>query len=151
MEVIKTCGDSGGRKKDGDPCACQLGLSEDNGLCGFHDPARADAIREIRSAGGKANSRIARARRAGLPADLPRGTPKSLADAVKWSSWAIRAVAVNEIDARTGHEIGYLLSQFKGALEKTELVRQIEELKAQLAERKQGGARRTRSESVASA
>ena len=86
----------------------------------------------MRQAGGRATAGSKRTARAALPANVPRA-PETLQDAVAWSSWAMRAVAVGEIDARTGHEIGYLVNTFKAAVEKRDLQREIEELRAELA------------------
>ncbi len=86
----------------------------------------------MRRAGGRATARSGRTARAALPANVPRA-PETLQDAVAWSSWAMHAVAVGEIDARTGHEIGYLVNAFKAAVEKRDLQREIEELRAELA------------------
>ena len=44
----------------------------------------------------------------------------------------MHAVACGRIDARTGHEIGYLVNAFKAAVEKRDLERQIQELRAEL-------------------
>ncbi len=86
----------------------------------------------MRQAGGQATAVSRRSARAASPANVPRA-PQTLQDAVAWSSWAMRAVAVGEIDARTGHEIGYLVNVFKAAVEKRDLQREIEELRAELA------------------
>ena len=55
--------------------------------------------------------------------------PKTLHDAVAWSSWAMRSVATGVIDARTAHEIGYLVNAFKASLEKADL---LDELRGQV-------------------
>jgi hypothetical protein len=92
----------------------------------------------MRAAGGRAAAAAKRAaatnRRAKIPQGMPLRPPKTLQDAVVWSAWAMHAVAIGEIDARTGHEIGYLCNAFKGALEKADLLREIGELRAQLAQ-----------------
>ena len=51
--------------------------------------------------------------------------PKTLQDAVAWSSWAMRSVATGVIDARTAHEIGYLVNAFKASLEKADLLDEL--------------------------
>ena len=87
----------------------------------------------MRRAGARAKGEAMRRARAGLPEGVPRA-PRMLQDAVEWSSWAIRAVATGEIDPRVGHEIGYLVNAFKAAVEKRDLLHEIEELRVQLAE-----------------
>ena len=135
---MKTCGEAGGRNARGEACGSSLGLCE-SGLCRFHDPELAAEVLAMRQAGGRATAGSRRTARAALPANVPRA-PETLQDAVAWSSWAMRAVAVGEIDARTGHEIGYLVNAFKAAVEKRDLQREIEELRAELAaaRRRQG-------------
>ena len=87
----------------------------------------------MRRAGGRARGDAVRRARAACPERVPRA-PSTLQDAVEWSSWAIRAVATGEIDPRVGHEIGYLVNAFKAAVEKRDLLRELEELRAQLDE-----------------
>lgn len=120
--------------KDGTPCRVTFGLSPD-GLCFSHDPLRAVEHAASQTARGRASAERKRERRASLPAGMPRA-PKTLDDAVRWSAWAMHATATGIIDARTGHEVGYLANAFRGALEKRDLLRQIEQLRAELAEAK---------------
>ena len=131
-ETERTCGQAGGVNAKGEPCSSTLGLGA-TGLCVVHDPARADKAAATRSAGGRAAAAKKREAATARPADCP-AAPRTLADAVRWSSWAMLAVATGDIDARTGHEIGYLVNAFKAAVEKRDLERQIEELRAELAE-----------------
>jgi len=127
-----TCGDSGGVTKAGLPCRSALNLSPEDGLCIAHDPERVDEARAMRVAAGKATGLANRKRRAASPLVVPK-PPRTLQDAVEWSSWAMHAVATGEIDARTGHEIGYLVNAFKAAVEKRDLLAEIEALRAELA------------------
>jgi len=87
----------------------------------------------MRRAGGRAKAEASRRGKVALPEGVPRA-PRTLQDAVEWSSWAIRAVATGEIDPRVGHEIGYLVNAFKAAVEKRDLLHEIEGLRVQLAE-----------------
>ncbi len=127
------CGDSGGVNRTGEPCRSTLSLSPENGLCRVHDPARAKEVLEMRRAGARAQVEAKRRTKALLPEGVPPA-PETLQDAVAWSSWAIRSVATGEIDPRVGHEIGYLVNAFKAAVEKRDLLRELEELRAQLDE-----------------
>lgn len=137
---MKACGDSGGRTKTGEPCGSTLGLSGANGLCLAHDPERVQQQRAMAKEGGRAarakdlkaraEERAARAELAKL--EMPEGPPQDLEGAVRWSSWAIHAVATGAIDARTGHEIGYLVNAFRGAAEKRDLEKELEKARASL-------------------
>lgn len=91
----------------------------------------------MRRAGARAQAEAKRRTKALLPEGVPRA-PETLQDAVEWSSWAIRSVATGEIDPRVGHEIGYLVNAFKAAVEKRDLLRELEELRAQLDEARKG-------------
>jgi hypothetical protein len=132
-EQSRTCGDAGGRRVSGEPCGGTIALSETNGLCAFHDPDRAEHARAVRAAGSASGPKRP-TRRAALPAGMPLRPPKTLEDAVTWSAWAMHAVAAGTISERVGHEIGYLVNAFKAAVEKRDLQKQIDELRAQLAQ-----------------
>lgn len=109
----RTCGDAGGRRADGEPCRGKLSLSE-AGLCVFHDPDRVDELRAMRAAGGSAAAAAKRKAKAADPEGVPRA-PRTIEDATRWASWATWAVATGQIDARTAHEIGYVLRAFLDA------------------------------------
>jgi hypothetical protein len=65
--------------------------------------------------------------------------PKTIEDAIEWASWATWAVSVGKLDARTGHEVGFLLRAFldgRKHADKTDdrvkaLRQQLEQLRAQ--------------------
>lgn len=61
---------------------------------------------------------------AGIPA-----APKTVDDAVHWSSWALRALSLGRIDARTAHEVGYLVTAFRESVAKRDSEREIADLK----------------------
>ena len=134
MMTVPTCGDAGGRTSDGVLCRVTLGIGE-SGLCRMHDPTRAAEAQAIRSAGGRASGAARRKAKAALPEGVPR-TPKTISDAVTWSAWAIYQVATGGIDARTGHEIGYLVNALKAAVEKRDLLGENQELRAHVDEMK---------------
>jgi hypothetical protein len=52
----------------------------------------------------------------------------------------MHATASGVIDSRTGHEIGYLVNAFKAAVEKRDLLNEIEQLRADLAAAKKAAA-----------
>src|SRR5665213_2920480 len=120
-----------GTKADGSPCTVTLGLGP-TGLCLSHDPdpARQEARRAVRSAGGKASGAAKRKRAEELKAAIVEARAKSgdtpaemktLDDAVKWSAWAARGVALGTLDARAAHEIAVLVREFRMALEKRDI------------------------------
>ena len=59
--------------------------------------------------------------------------PKNLEDATTFAAWAVHQVASGQLDPRVGHEIGFILNSFRGALEKRDLLREIESLRRDLA------------------
>lgn len=83
-------------------------------------------------AGGRRSAVAKREARAAQPTNVPPA-PKTLEDAAKVSAWAIRAVGTGEIDPKVSREIQYGVAQFRGALEKRDLLRQIEQLRKELA------------------
>ena len=127
----QTCGDSGGRTRVGTACGASMNLSPTSGLCVQHDPERAEAARALRVEGGRASGAAKRRAKAALPEGVP-SAPRSLEDAVQWSSWAMRAIATGEIDARTGHEVGYLIARFAEAVNKRDLEKRLEKALAEL-------------------
>ena len=123
-----------GTKADGSRCRTTLGVSPVTRLCAFHDPERREQMHERRASGGRAagaSQREARAERK-RRGRVPRA-PKTLEDAVQWSSWAMHGVATGELDARSGHEIGYLVNAFKAAVEKRDLEIEIKKLRETIA------------------
>ena len=137
----RCCGDAGGLTKTGAPCRSFLNLSA-SGKCLMHDGARAAERAAMRSAGGAA-AKVARSRgRAADPATVPP-SPKNLEDATKYFAWLVDAGARGAMDARTVHECSFALKGFQSALEKRDLLREIQKLRAELAAaRKELGAKR---------
>ena len=85
----------------------------------------------MQRAGQRASTAAKRKAKAAEPEGVPPA-PKTLADAVRWSSWAMHAVATGRLDARSGHEIGYLVNAFMSSVDRRTLQRRVEELTAQL-------------------
>jgi hypothetical protein len=110
-------------KKNGEPCGAMFGLS-DQGYCIAHDVERKAQAHAGRIAGARARGRGKVIRSASRELTPPE--PKCLEDAIHWASWATRACAVGEIDGKTAHEIGYLLSQFLSAVSKRDLEKALE-------------------------
>ncbi len=119
-----------GVRADGSPCTIKSGLSPE-GYCIWHDPARRDVAAEMRARGGRTQGR--KGIRTVDAEDTP-GPLESMADAVRWASWAARAVAVGSLDSRTAHEIGVLLREFRSGVEKAQLENRVKELERALKE-----------------
>jgi hypothetical protein len=106
-------------------------------MCVQHDPDRADQARALWAMGGRASGERKRRAKAALPEGVP-SAPRCLEDAVKWSSWTMRAIATGEIDARTGHEVGYLIARYVESVSKRDLEQRLEDALAQLKAYKAG-------------
>jgi hypothetical protein len=135
-----TCGDNGGRRKDGAPCGSVLNLSPVTGQCLMHDAARVTERAAMRSAGGAAAKMAKVKAKAADPVTVP-GAPKTIEDAEKFASWLTHAVCVGNIDARTAHEAAVCLREFRGASEKRIMERELKALRAALADAKRGRAK----------
>lgn len=131
-----TCGDSGGRRRDGTPCRVTFGLSQENGRCLFHDPQRKEMRRAMRSAGGRSSGELARlakaARETVAPEGLPKFEPNTLERLALWHQWVARAVAIGEIGARTAGEITRTLKELRPALMQLDLEKRVKELEREL-------------------
>lgn len=128
-------------RKDGSPCRVSFALSDD-GLCSAHDPAR----QAMREAALTKSVEVRQQRRIVAKTVLPEGMlrrPKTLDDAVRWSAWSMHACVTGVIDARTAHEVGYLVNAFTASLQKRDMQREIEKLRAELAAAKQQSSRRS--------
>jgi hypothetical protein len=141
----RTCGDSGGRKGNGEPCGSHISLSPE-GLCLAHDPERQALAREMRAAGGRKSAAENKRRRdeaiAAKNAEKPQSAngivfsgntppqPKTLEDAAGYLAHTAHAVANGQCDARTAHETTFALKGFMEAASKLVTVKRIAELKA---------------------
>jgi hypothetical protein len=125
--------------KSGERCRVPFGLSVD-GLCSVHDPARTGLMRDALAK----SVEVRQQKRILAKTILPDGMlspPKTLNDAVRWSAWAMHAAVTGAIDARTAHEVGFLVNSFTASLQKRDLQRTIDKLRAELAEAKKEHAR----------
>ena len=64
--------------------------------------------------------------------------PESIGDCAKWASWAVHAVAVGLIDARTADAVGKLLNALQRALKDSKLADSVAALREQIAELRKG-------------
>lgn len=122
-------------KDDGERCG-MANFDPATGLCVWHDPARKEQAAKMRHRGGKESGARVKARKPAVrvvsPEDAPK-PPETLEDALAWASWAVWAVTTGTIDARTGHEVGYILRGFmdgKKHLDRTD--ERVKELEATL-------------------
>jgi hypothetical protein len=130
----RTCGESGGVTRRGQPCAIRMNLSAITGRCFQHDGARQEAARQRSAAVGDSDPRSKRPK--GLP---PR--PVTIADAAAYASWMADAVLRGAIDPKQAREAAVCLREFRGATEKRMLEAQIKALRQELAEAKRTGGR----------
>jgi hypothetical protein len=97
----------------------------------MHDPARETERDAARIRGGTASGVSKRLAKVAEPKLVPK-PPKTLEDAVTFASWLSHAVCIGTLDARTAHESAYALNCFKAAVEKRDLLREVEKLRTEL-------------------
>lgn len=103
-----TCGDAGGTNANGEPCACDWGLSESTGLCVTHDPERIEQRRQIAAIGGKA--RTDKLDKFEWQATLP--PLRTHADARVWQEEIARATLAGKLDRQVAGTVGKILSDW---------------------------------------
>lgn len=114
------------RKKDGG--RCRANAQSANGLCVFHDPARASDGHRARRAGGLTRTRSM----AILPADTPDHpltNPRQVSDLLAKS---INQLRRGELDLRIANGIGYLAGVLLRALEQGPIEDRLANLEAAL-------------------
>jgi hypothetical protein len=99
------------RKKNG--AMCSANAQPANGLCVFHDPARAADGRRARKAGGIHRSRAA----AVLPVDTPDHSLASPKDVSHLLADSINQLRRGELDPRVANAVGYLSTVLLRVLE----------------------------------
>ena len=134
-----TCGDAGGRTKDGTLCGIHLNLSPGSGLCLHHDPARSDEQLAVVTAGGHA----AHAARLADPDDVPP-KPETLQDATEYAAWCLHAMTCGRLGHREGRDVLYGLRCYKDLAEKRDLEREVVALRGELKALKRPGSGRPR-------
>lgn len=121
----------GYQKGDGELCRVDFALCDCHGQCFHHAPCCAEKRKEARKRGGK-NAHGGKKGVRTVPVGDAPDPPESLEDAVVWASWATYAVATGQIDARTGHEIGYLIRALQDGLKAVDMEARVEELEERL-------------------
>src|SRR5450755_2733835 len=99
------------RKRDGKRCGANA--QPTNGLCVFHDPARAAEGRRARRAGGLTRGRVAVVLPAGTP-DHPLGNTTDVSQLLADS---INRLRRGQLDPRVANAMGYLAGVLLKALE----------------------------------
>jgi len=99
------------RKKNGSRCGANAQPA--NGLCVFHDPARASEGRRARQAGGINRSRLAVV----LPTDTPDHPLGNTTDVSELLADSINQLRRGQLDPRVANAMGYLASVLLKALD----------------------------------
>lgn len=131
LSAPRTCGDSGGMTKAGAPCRTTMNLSA-TGQCVQHDETRRAERAAMTVAGGLANGKRRRRALAAEPGTTPP-VPETLEDAASYFAFLVNAGATGAMDARLVHECSFALKGFQSALEKRDLLREMKQLRADLA------------------
>ena len=120
--------------ESGEQCQVTRGIQAD-GRCFWHSDLTADARLQAASRGGK-SSRKSKVRVAS-PTEVP-DPPQSLSDIVAWASWCAYATATGIIDSGTSRQVSQALGELRRAIEKRDLAVEIEQLRDQVKQLKQG-------------
>jgi hypothetical protein len=116
------------RKKNGSRCGANAHSS--NGLCVFHDPAKASEGRRARRAGGITRSRVA----AVLPSDTPDYPLGNTKEVSAFLADSINQLRRGQLDPRVANGVGYLSSVLLRALEQGPLEERMAKIEATLAQ-----------------
>jgi len=116
------------RKKNGSHCGANAQPS--NGLCVFHDPAKASEGRRARRAGGIARSRLAQV----LPSDTPDHPLGNTKEVSAFLSNSINQLRRGQLDPRVATGLGYLTNILLRALEQGPLEERMAKIEAALAQ-----------------
>jgi len=114
------------RKKDGSRCGANAQAT--NGLCVFHDPAKAADGRRARRAGGISRSRVATV----LPHDTPDHPLGNTNDVSALLGDSINRLRRGELDPKVANAMGYLASVLLRALEQGPLEERLAKLESVL-------------------
>jgi hypothetical protein len=115
------------RKKNG--IRCGANAQPANGLCVFHDPARAGEGRRARRAGGITRSRLA----AVLPGDTPDHPLGNTPDVSTFLADSINRLRRGQLDPRVANAMGYLTSVLLRSLEQGPVEERLAKIEAALA------------------
>jgi len=113
-------------KKNGS--RCEANAQPVNGLCVFHDPARAADGRRARQSGGIHRSRAA----AVLPSDTPDHPLGNTKEVSAFLADSVNQLRRGQLDPRVANAMGYLTSVLLRALEQGPLEERLAKLEATL-------------------
>jgi hypothetical protein len=116
------------RKRNG--TCCGANAQPANGLCVFHDPARAADGRRARKAGGISRSQAA----AVLPVDTPDHPLGNTLEVSALLADSINQLRRGQLDSRVANALGYLTSVLLRSLEQGPLEERMAKIEAALAE-----------------
>ena len=116
------------RKKNG--ARCGANAQPANGLCIFHDPAKASEGRRARRAGGISRSRPA----AVLPSDTPDHHLGNTKEVSAFLADSINQLRRGQLDPRVANGMGYLTSVLLRALEQGPLEERMAKIEAALSQ-----------------
>jgi hypothetical protein len=114
------------RKKNGKTCGADAQYGQ--GLCIFHDPARAADGQRARRAGGINRSRTATV----LPLEAPDNPLRSSVEVSRLLGKSINHVLRGQLDARVANTVGYLAGILLRALEQGPTEERLSRLEATL-------------------
>jgi len=114
------------RKKNGTPCSANAQPA--NGLCVFHDPAKAADGHRARRAGGTTRSRTVTV----LPQETPDIPLRNTHQVVTLLSESINHVRRGQLDPRVANAVGYLSGILLKALEQGRTEERLSHLEAVL-------------------
>ena len=112
------------RKKNG--TACSANAQPANGLCVFHDPARAADGRRARRSGGTTRSRTATV----LPQETPDNPLRNTHEVVTLLAESINHLRRGQLDPRVANAVGYLSGMLLKALEQGRTEERLNHLEA---------------------
>ena len=112
------------RKKDGSRCGANAQPA--NGLCVFHDPARANEGRRARQTGGRNRMRPA----AVLPTNTPNHPLGNTREVAQLLGDSINQLRRGQLDPRVANAMGYLASVLIRALEQGPVEERLANLEA---------------------
>ena len=121
------------RKEDGKRCGANAQPA--NGLCVFHDPARADDGRRARQAGGIHRSKAA----AVLPVDTPDHPLGTTKDVSAFLADSVNQLRRGQLDPRVANALGYLTSVLLRSLEQGPIEERLAKIEATLVANAQQG------------
>jgi hypothetical protein len=123
----------------GERCRQASSVNE-SGFCTFHDPERVEEAMDARRRGGQ-GTRGRRKDEEPPALDVPE-LEATLEGVVRFQAWVATAVARGAMEPKVGSSLTYALLNLRGALEKRDMERIVEDLRTQLREATGGGPRR---------